>query len=314
MEESDESVIQQQPQPQPQASKTKEEILEARREARRKKILENSTNRLSKIVGQEVSPPPTPSDAGEDESITSADNLSNETFPANDETTSESSYSVYPDPLDERLEYISPQVEALLANSGLNEESFLNAMTGGGGTSQNGDIFHLLNTLNQAQTNGGFLGGSMGSATGSQRSSAPNRTTTSAVQNNSWYAKAFRSKIHLVVASIVAYLLFATGNESFIGGNVFLPLLAWELMELLTIGSVEPAGGQKLLGIVFMLGGIPMKTSQTIMKLMNTVNKVLKDVAFFMFFFVLTHLLWSRFWLGIELQYVLGYDQLTPPS
>lgn len=46
------------------------------------------------------------------------------------------------------------------------------------------------------------------------------------------------------------------------------------------------------------------------MKLLNTVNKVLKDVAFFMFFFVLTHLLWSRLWLGIELRYVLGYDQL----
>lgn len=311
MDEPVESVQEQQ---QPQAAKTKEELLAARREARRKKILENSTNRLSKIVGQEVSPPPTPSDVGEDE--TSGDNLSSETFPANDETTSESSYSVYPDPLDERLEYISPQVEALLANSGLNDESFLHAMTGGAGgggaTGQNGDIFHLLNTLNQAQTNGGLLGGGMGRGTASQRSSAPNRPTP--VQNNSWYARAIRSKVHLVVASIVAYLLFATGNESFIGGNVFLPLLAWELIELLTIGTVEPAGGQKLLGIVFMLGGIPMKTSQTIMKLMNTANKVLKDVAFFMFFFVLTHLLWSRLWLGIELRYVLGYDQLTPPS
>ncbi|XP_035910895.1 uncharacterized protein LOC118511656 [Anopheles stephensi] len=306
--------VQQQQQPPPPAPKTKEEIFAARREARRKKILENSNNRLSKIVGQEVSPPPTPSDTAEDVSITSADDLSNETFPANDETTSESSYSVYPDPLDERLEYISPQVEALLANSGLNDESFLNAMSGvgGAGMGQNGDIFQLLNTLNRAQTNGGgLLGGGMENTTASQRSSAPNRTP---VQSNAWYARAFRSKVHLVVASIVAYLLFATGNESFIGGNVFLPLLAWELIELLTIGTVEPAGGQKLLGIVFMLGGIPMKTSQTIMKLMNTVNNVLKDVAFFMFFFVLTHLLWSTLWLGIELRYVLGYDQLTPPS
>uniref|UniRef100_A0A182SX87 Uncharacterized protein n=1 Tax=Anopheles maculatus TaxID=74869 RepID=A0A182SX87_9DIPT len=228
MEDSVESVEQ------PQAPKTKEEILAARREARRKKILENSNNRLSKIVGQEVSPQPTPSDIGQDESITSADNISSETFPANDETTSESSYSVYPDPLDERLEYISPQVEALLANSGLNDESFLNAMTGaaGGGTSHNGDIFQLLNTLNRAQTNGGLMGGGMGNATAAQRSSAPNRT--SPVQNNFWYARAFRSKIHLIVASIVTYLLFATGNEAYTGGNVFLSLLAWELIELLT--------------------------------------------------------------------------------
>uniref|UniRef100_A0A182MB14 Calcium signal-modulating cyclophilin ligand n=1 Tax=Anopheles culicifacies TaxID=139723 RepID=A0A182MB14_9DIPT len=304
-----------------QQPKTQEEILAARREARRKKILENSNNRLSKIVGQEIAPSsPKSADSVTDESIStiSGGNLSSNTFPADDETTSEPSYGIYPDPMDERLEYISPQVEALLANSGINDDSFLNAMTGGtagfGGTNPNGDIFQLLNTLNQAQANGGGLfGGGLANATSSPRSSATNQPT-SAAHNNSWYARALRSKVHLIVASIVAYLLFATGNESYIGGNVFLLLLAWELIELLTIGTSEPANAQKLLGVVFMLGGIPMKTSQTIMKLMNTVNNVLKDVAFFMFFFVLTHLLWSTLWLGIELRYVLGYDQLEPPA
>uniref|UniRef100_A0A182RCC0 Calcium signal-modulating cyclophilin ligand n=1 Tax=Anopheles funestus TaxID=62324 RepID=A0A182RCC0_ANOFN len=298
--------------------KSQEEILAARREARRKKILENSSNRLSKIVGQEISPPaPKLNDTEESITTTGDDNFSNESFPADDETTSDSSYGVYPDPMDERLEYISPQVEALLANSGLNDDSFLNAMTAGaagfGGNSQNGDIFQLLNTLNQAQTNGGLFGAGLGNTTTSQRSSATSQPTSSA-RSNSWYARVFRSKIHLVVASIVAYLLFATGNESYIGSNVFLPLLAWELIELLTFGTTEPASGQKLLGIVFMLGGVPMKTSQTIMKLMNTFNKVLKDVAFFMFFFVLAHLLWSTLWLDIDLRYVLGYDQLVAPS
>uniref|UniRef100_A0A182K036 glutaryl-CoA dehydrogenase (ETF) n=1 Tax=Anopheles christyi TaxID=43041 RepID=A0A182K036_9DIPT len=294
-----------------QQPKTQEEILAARREARRRKILENSSNRLSKIVGQEiVTPPPNPVPKSTEQS---EDNLSSDSaLPGDDETTSESSYGVYPDPLDERLEYIGPQVQALLSNSGLNDESFLNALSGSGGSGSapNGDIFHLLNTLNQAQNaNGGLFGG----AAASQHPSAANQPPTSTLSNTR-FAKALRTKIHLVMASIVAYLLFATGNEAYIGSNVFLPLLAWELIELLMIGTTEQASGQQLLGIVFMLGGIPMKTSQTVMKLMNTVNKVLKDVAFFMFFFVLTHLLWSRLWLGIELRYVLGYDQLTTSS
>ncbi|XP_052892382.1 uncharacterized protein LOC128300387 [Anopheles moucheti] len=303
-----------------QQPKTQEEILAARREARRKKILENSSNRLSKIVGQEISPPsPKLTDTVVDESTstTSSDNLSYETFAVDDENTSDSSYGVYPDPMDERLEYISPQVQALLANSGLNDDSFLNAMSGGpggfGGSNTNGDIFQLLNTLNQAQSNGGLFGAGMGNATATQRTSATSQTT-SAERNNSWYARAFRSKIHLVLASIVTYLLFATGNDAYIGSNVFLPLLGWELIELLTVGTSEPANGQMLLSMVFMLGGVPMKTSQTILKVMNTFNKVFKDVAFFMFFFVLTHLLWSTLWLSIELRYVLGYDQLVAPS
>ncbi|EAA12751.3 AGAP008500-PA [Anopheles gambiae str. PEST] len=176
----------------------------------------------------------------------------------------------------------------------------------------NGDIFHLLNTLNQAQPANGRLFD--GAASTQRRAAGSQQQPSASSPSNSRFARALRTKVHLVVASIVAYLLFATGNEAYIGGNVFLPLLAWELIELLMIGSVEPVGGQQLLGIVFMLGGIPMKTSQTVMKLMNTVNKVMKDVAFFMFFFVLTHLLWSRLWLGIELRYVLGYDQLETVS
>ncbi|XP_041775209.1 uncharacterized protein LOC121595361 [Anopheles merus] len=310
---SSESVEQQQQQP-----KTQEDILAARREARRRKILENSSNRLSKIVGQEIAPPPPkPEPKIAEESITSGDPFSSDsTLPVDDETTSESSYGVYPDPQDERLEYISPQVEALLANSGLNDDSFLNALTGGGGGAgssvPNGDIFHLLNTLNQAQPANGRLFD--GAASTQRRAAGSQQQPPTSSPSNSRFARALRTKVHLVVASIVAYLLFATGNEAYIGGNVFLPLLAWELIELLMIGSVEPAGGQQLLGIVFMLGGIPMKTSQTVMKLMNTVNKVMKDVAFFMFFFVLTHLLWSRLWLGIELRYVLGYDQLETVS
>ncbi|XP_053673695.1 uncharacterized protein LOC128723955 [Anopheles nili] len=277
--------------------------LAARREARRRKILENSSNRLSKIVGHEM---PAVPKADTDETATNTDSLSSDTLPADNETTPDPSYIVYPDPQDERMEYVNTHVEALLANSGFTDDSFMNAMNGGNVASggQNSDVFQLLNTLNQVQSNGGMFA--------SNRNVGSSQTSQPTSRSNSRFARLLRSKIHLVIASVVTYLLFATGNESYVGGNVFLPLLAWEMLELLTIGASEPAGAQQLLGMVFLLGGIPMKTSQTIMKLISTVNKVLKDVAFFMFFFVVTHLLWSRLWLGIELRYVLGYDQLDP--
>uniref|UniRef100_A0A182QWM9 glutaryl-CoA dehydrogenase (ETF) n=1 Tax=Anopheles farauti TaxID=69004 RepID=A0A182QWM9_9DIPT len=287
---------------------------EARREARRKKILENSTNRLSKIVGHEL--PATPSKANEDpanDSLPSnGDNLSSGSFERNaDESSSPSAYIIYEDPPDERMDYAMER-RALLVNSGLEEDLFSDVRGSATGAGRNGQIFELLNTLNQVQSNGGAFGSGIGgnAATSQTRSTHPSQTNATASRSSSRFARVLHTKIHLVVASIIVYLLVATGNDSYIGGNVFLPLLSWELIELVTIGATIPGGGQQLLGIVFMLGGIPMKTSQTILKLINIVNKVLKDVAFFMFFFVLTHLLWSRLWLGIELRYVLNYDQL----
>uniref|UniRef100_A0AAG5DT39 Calcium signal-modulating cyclophilin ligand n=1 Tax=Anopheles atroparvus TaxID=41427 RepID=A0AAG5DT39_ANOAO len=292
-------------------SKGPEDTLAARREARRRKILENSNNRLSKIVGHELPTAPAASSDAVQENSTETENMQamltevylrscNFELPnSREESTREPASIIYPDPEDERMEFNSPQTDSL-SSSGL-DFSGLNGLSGVG---QNGDIMQLLNTFTQAQAGAGMSGAGM-SPTGATSARPSPRT-------NSRFARVLRTKIHLIVASIAVYLLFATGNESYVGGNVFLPLLAWELLEIITFGAVEPgpAGGQQLLSIVCLLGGIPMKTSQAVMKLLGTVNKVLKDVAFFMFFFVLTHLLWSRLWLGIELRYVLGYDQL----
>lgn len=291
--------------------KSPADALAARREARRRKILENSNNRLSKIVGHELPTAPA-ADSGsvwnnsEDAARTEAlladviARASCEPPNAGVEPANEPTPIIYPDPEDERMEFINPPVGSLLSSGGL-DFGGPNGLTGVG---QNGDILQLLNSITQAQAGAGMSGPGMGPPGTAGTRPAP--------RSNSRFARILRSKIHLIVASIAVYLLFATGNESYIGGNVFLPLLAWELLEIVMFGASETgaAGGQQLLGIVFLLGGIPIKTSQTIMKLLNTVNKVLKDVAFFMFFFVLTHLLWSRLWLGIELRYVLGYDQL----
>uniref|UniRef100_A0A2M4BVH8 Putative calcium signal-modulating cyclophilin ligand n=1 Tax=Anopheles marajoara TaxID=58244 RepID=A0A2M4BVH8_9DIPT len=266
----------------------------ARREARRRKILENSNNRLSKIVGREMetttiptTQPPLPDVAPAAEVIP-------------DEFSSPVKLPdiIYPDPEDERMVY-----DPLLSESEPPIDfSSLNGMMNG----QNGDIFQLLNSLNRAQ--GGNAGFGQGATDGT--------ASASSVQPEQYprLRRTLRLRIHLVVAAIIIYLLFAGGYERFIGGSVFLPLLAWELIELIMLGSSEPTAGLPLLGMVLLLGGIPMRTSQLLQKVLGTIHKVMRDVTFFVFFFVLTHLAWSLFGLGIELRYVLGYDQPEPPT
>lgn len=118
--------------------------------------------------------------------------------------------------------------------------------------------------------------------------------------------------MHLALMAIVVYLLFANDLQYLIGGNVFIVLLGWEMVEVFLLKTYETR--LPFMELVFLLGGISQKYSQIVLKIVQTINKVLKDVTFFVFFFVVSHLLWSRFVLGIELSYVLGYDQLEHQS
>lgn len=243
-----------------------EQMAAARREARRKRILENSNNRLTKITGREHNEPP-PTDL-----------------------TVQPAEVIYPDPEDERDVYQQPEQPSPFGPVGF-PPGFAGAA--------NGDFFSLLNTLNQAQPNGG---GMPFAADSSSRPPAAPETRL---------VKFLRTKIHIALLAIVVYLLFALGQQSWIGGSVFVLLLGWETIEMVLLKTYEPQAS--FLDVVFLLGGISKRYSQFIIKLTQTINKVLKDVAFFVFFFVASHLLWSRFVLGIEFSYVLGYDQLEQP-
>lgn len=248
------------------------EAMAARREARRKRILENSNNRLTKITGREHNDPPP------------------------EDLTVQPPEVIYPDPEDERDVYQQPELSPFVSGVGFPPAA------------ANGDIFSLLNTLSQAQPNG-FPGGLGGMPFGgaSESSAAPSRPPVPETR----LVKFLRTKIHIALMAIVIYMLFATGRQNWIGGSVFILLLGWETVEVLLLKSYEPRAS--FLDVVFLLGGISKRYSQIIIKMAQTINKVLKDVAFFVFFFVVTHLLWSRLALGIELSYVLGYDQLDQP-
>ncbi|XP_055596792.1 uncharacterized protein LOC129746890 [Uranotaenia lowii] len=247
------------------------DLLAARREARRKRILENSNNRLTKITGREHDEPPS-----EDFTVKPPD-------------------VIYPDPELERD--VFERTEPLLANINPNNE----------------DIFALLNTLSQAQGNGAIPeGGGLGILGGGGANPFGSNSQTTAPVPATRLVRFLRTKIHIALMATVVYLLFATGRQDLIGGNVFILLLGWEMIEVFLLRTYEQKGS--MLNILFMLGGISQQYSQMIIKFTQTVSKIMKDVAIFVFFFVLTHLIWSWLVLGIEFRYILGYEQLEQPT
>ncbi|XP_055544583.1 uncharacterized protein LOC129729786 isoform X2 [Wyeomyia smithii] len=237
--------------PEPSKQLTTADALAARREARRKRILENSNNRLTKITGREHNEPP-------------AD------FSVNPPET------IYPDPEDERDVYQQPELNTIFS--------------GAANLPANGDIFQEFSTI-------------FGTAAANGRTGAPPPPVP-----DSTLVKILRTKIHIALMGIMVYLLFATERQHLIGGNVFILLLGWEVLEVFLLKTYQPKGS--FLDVIFLLGGISNKYSQMIVKFAQTLNKVLKDVAFFVFFFVVTHLVWSVLVLGIEVNFVLNYDSL----
>lgn len=227
------------------------DLLAARREARRKRILENSNNRLTKITGREHNEPP-----AEDFTVKPPDFL-------------------YPDPEVERDEYLQPE-----------QQPFGTALPEGF-PMVDGDIRSLLN-LGVGQN-------------------GPMPTQPAVPVPDTALTKLLRTRVHFALMAIVIYLLLATDQQHLIGGNVFILLLGWEMVEVFLLKTYETK--TSFLDIVFLLGGISRKHSQIILKFTQTIDKVLKDVAFFVFFFVMTHLLWCRLVLGMDLGDVLGYDQ-----
>lgn len=155
--------------------------------------------------------------------------------------------------------------------------------------SPNANVFELLRTMNAEQ-----------SSPSEPRSVIPETLLSRLVQR----------KVPIVLLAVIVYFMFATSNEFLLGSNVFVALMGWEVIEFFLNGrSFRPAGGSgSYLNILFMLGGIPPQTTQLVLIAMELANKVLRDVAVFIFFFVITHILWSYLFMGEILSQILDKD------
>lgn len=180
---------------------------------------------------------------------------------------------IYPDPEIERDVY---EFEAPFIPMGTPEPDF--------------DIFQILNNLKQTQPNG------------QSPSAAPNQ-----MPYTSKTTKFLRTKIHFAVLAMLTYVMVAT--NTLIVGNIFLMFLLWEAAEVFLLKTYE-VNKTSFLGILFMLGGIPSIHRTAIIKFMETAVKILNDVAVFVFYFVISHILWKMFMLGSTFDGITNFEAM----
>lgn len=145
--------------------------------------------------------------------------------------------------------------------------------------------------------------GSLGGDTSAQPTTTPAQPTAP----TSIITKILQSKIHICAISIITYLLAAT--DVAFRTHVFTLFLLWEVVELFLLKAYEKTQ-TSYLGIVFLVSGIPTEHSTVMMKWLATIRRILKDVAIFAFFFVVSHLLWQRFAMGQSFSSILDHEMV----
>lgn len=152
------------------------------------------------------------------------------------------------------------------------------------------DILGFLNNLKQSQPTG------------------PSASSTS---NEAPYAskmtKFLRTKIHFAFLAIITYVMVT--KNVLITRNIFLLFLLWEVAEVFLLKTYE-VNKTSFVSILFMLGGIPPVYSTAIIKFMETVIKIMNDVAVFVFYFVFTHILWETLILGRSYDSIINFESM----
>ncbi|KAL7028970.1 hypothetical protein ACKWTF_006052 [Chironomus riparius] len=218
-------------------------------EARRRRILENSNNRLGKITGR----------------------VHNEELPKVEVIETN---GLYPDPDFER--------DVFEASSSLNP-------------SNNQDVFELLKTLQQDKNI---------TSEESQQQQQQSQVPQSPV------SKFIRSKYPIIIAALLVYALFALRMDKLIGSSVFILLILWEVFEftMTTFIIKDPTQQNQFTVLIGMFLGLDARAIQILMKVIGLFNKILRDIATFLFTFVFAHLFYSYTITGESLSEILDKD------
>lgn len=180
------------------------------------------------------------------------------------------------------------------------------------------DIFQLLNSMQQSQGGGGGfdfddnpnqqipnLAGLFASPLFNQQSSQQQQSQQTIPDSK--LVKFLKTKLHIVFISMLIYFLYATNQQQYSNNNVFLYLLVWEVAEILLLKSYESKN--PFIGFVFVMGGVSQHKINSFLKIIQTMNKILKDVAIFVFIFVITHIGYNYFTFGKGLTEILNENQ-----
>lgn len=156
------------------------------------------------------------------------------------------------------------------------------------------DIFEMMKAMQG--------GGNLPFAQSAQPTSSPIPETP--------FSKFIRSKIPIVLLSLIVYMLFAMNLDFIVGSSVFSSLIVWEIFEFFITTFVIKSSTQQggLVNLLFIFGGVSQETTQLILRLLGLANKVIRDIAIFMFTFVMIHLVWSYAVIGESLTEILDKD------
>lgn len=105
-----------------------------------------------------------------------------------------------------------------------------------------------------------------------------------------------KTKIHIGILSIFTYLFIMLAPFHC---NVFLLFLIWEMTEIFLLRQHEnnPNG---MINMLFLFAGTSPNKINMLLKWVQLLNKVLRDVAIFIFFFVITHMCYMS-WNGLTI-------------
>lgn len=104
--------------------------------------------------------------------------------------------------------------------------------------------------------------------------------------------KFLKTKLHIALMGLLSYVIITLGDFKC---SVFLVFLLWEIAEMFILRQHE-TNQHPMINIVFMFLGISPTKINVLLKWVQLLNKVLRDVAIFLFVFVSSHvayLLWN---------------------
>lgn len=133
------------------------------------------------------------------------------------------------------------------------------------------------------------------------------------VQPESPYSKFIKSPIPIVFLASFTYMAFAFNLESAFGANVFSFFIVWEILVFtMTAFVFKDSAANQLSSILALLPlflpRLNTKLLQIILRIFTFLNKMLRDVAIFLFTFVAFHLVYNFCIKGESINRILDSD------
>lgn len=189
---------------------------------------------------------------------------------------------IYPDPEIERDVYV-PQTTTPFPPELFRD---LDGMGSMGSFDDQKQFFELFNSLQQQQNMGNTNMNANNFVAFSQFGMFDGTNNNENLKKpETKFQKFLNTKIHI---GLLAMLTYSTILMPF-NLNIFLIFLAWEIAEIFILRQHE-SNSNGILNVLFMLVGMSPTKVNIVLKWIQLLNKVLRDVAVFMFVFVLIHI------------------------